>query len=58
MVRQRQQIRSYYYYYWQGFCGYMFNLHTERQVPQGIVGTNRYFCQLIQDVFFKNIVLF
>lgn len=59
MVRQHQQSRS--CYYWQGFYGYIFELHTERQAPNaisiGVMGTNRYFRQLIQDVFFKKIGL-
>lgn len=41
--------------------GYIFNLHTDRQAPNairlGVVGTNRHFFQLIQDVFFKKIGL-
>lgn len=55
MVRQYQQTRS--YYYWQGFYGYIFKLNTEKQAPNaisiGVMGTHRYFCQLIQDVLRK-----
>lgn len=38
-----------------------FKLHIERQAPNAIIirdmGTHRYFCQLIQDIFFKKIGL-
>lgn len=41
MERQHQQTRS--CYYWQGFYGYIFKSHTERQAPNainiGVVGT-------------------